>query len=146
MQVVTLPARPATEPIVASPHARAYVLPPAAPLPDGADAAFDLADGSRFVYAPEAPGTFTATLAVDPFVRGNSFKPLHDSPRALSALLSVAAGRRVDTGPESERLFLILRGVGLLFEENGDTHRIEPNSVALVPPGGAREGLGAGPR
>lgn len=136
MQVVPFPARPSAEaPVVESERTRAFVLPAGAALPEGADLVFDLSDGSRFAYVPRAPGGPVQERAIDPFARGNKFAPLHESERALSALLSIAAGRRVDTGPESERLFVFLRGPGLLFEENGDTHRFAPHQCALVPAG-----------
>jgi len=139
VQLAALPARASAEPVLESAHSRSFLLAPRAELPNGTDAVIDLADSSRFAYAPRAPDasapTMAAQLAIDPFVRGNAFRPLHESSRALSALLSIAAGRRVDTGADSERTFLFLRGAGLVFEENGDTHRFEPNHVALVPPG-----------
>lgn len=136
VRVEPLPARPSPDaPIVASAHTRVFVVGPAAPLPAGTDAVIELPDGQRFAYAPVAAGGEARTLAIDPFVRGNSFKPLHESERALAAQLSIAAGRRVETGPESERLLLVLRGAGLVFVENGDALRIEPNHVALIPAG-----------
>lgn len=137
MLVVDLPLRAQDAPLADTPHARAFLVAPGAPAPEGADAAVDLPDGARFVYAPLAGSGSGAmpVLPVDPFLRGNAFRPLHDSPRAQAALLSVAAARRVDTGPESERMFLALRGNGLVFEENGDTHRFGPRSLVVAPAG-----------
>lgn len=136
MQVVPFPPRPSSDaPLLETPHTRAYLVAPGATWPAGSDVILQLPDGARFAYVPTAAGPGPAEVTIDPFVRGNSFKPLHDSPRALSALLSIAAARRVDTGPESERVFVFLRGSGLVFEENGDTHRFEPNTVCLAPAG-----------
>ncbi|HVM45311.1 MAG TPA: hypothetical protein VM582_05195, partial [Candidatus Thermoplasmatota archaeon] len=75
----------------------------------------------------------------------NAFKPLHESERALAALLSIAASRRLDAGAESERAFLFLRGRGLLILENGDTHHFEPHTLAVVPPGFAARLWAQGP-
>lgn len=117
-------------------HARGYLLPPAGPLPEGCDFAFGLPGALRFAYVPRTGGDAPAHEAeVDPFLRGNQFKPLHQSARTLAALLSIAAARRVETGPESERLFVFLRGTGLLFQENGDTHRFAPGWAGVVPAG-----------
>lgn len=132
-----LPERPSLEtPAVETPHARGYLLPPAGPLPEGCDLAFGLPAALRFGYVPTAGGEAARReVEVDPFLRGNQFKPLHQTGRALAALLSIAAGRRVETGPESERLFVFLRGTGLVFQENGDTHRFAPGWAGVVPAG-----------
>lgn len=132
-----LPERPSLEtPCVETPHARGYLLPPAGPLPEGCDLAFGLPGALRFAYVPSAPGEAARhEVEVDPFLRGNQFRPLHQSARSLAALLSIAGGRRLETGPESERLLVFLRGSGLLFMENGDTHRFEPGHAGVVPPG-----------
>lgn len=138
-RTVPFPPQPSADaPLVESTHSRAFLLPPSAAVPTGCDVVLPLPDGPRLAYVPTAPapGEHAAVeVAVDPFVRGNQFKPLHQSERALSALLSIAASRRLDTGPESERLFVFLRGRGLVFMENGDTHRFEPNTLALIPAG-----------
>lgn len=138
-RVIEFPARPSAEPVAESAHTRAYILAPGAPLPDGADAFVTLPDGARFVYVPRAPlagaSGMARALDVDPGARGNRFMPIHESERALAALLSIAASRRLDTGPESERLFLFLRGSGLLFTQDEQSHRFAPNTLALVPPG-----------
>ena len=132
-----LPGRPSLEtPAVETAHARGYLLSPAGPLPEGCDLAFGLPGALRFAYVPRAPGDAArAEIEVNPFLRGNQFRPLHQSGRALAALLSIAAGRRVETGPESERLFVFLRGTGLVFQENGDTHRFAPGWAGVVPAG-----------
>lgn len=118
-----------------TPHSRVYLLPPGGAPPPDTDAVLDLPDGGRVAYAPREPGGPATQLALDPFVRGNAFKPLHQSERALSALLSLAASRRLDTGPESERIFLFLRGPGLLSLANEDVQRFGPNTLAIVPAG-----------
>lgn len=120
-------------------HSTCYHLPPSGAEPADADLVFALADGTRFAYAPRGAPGGAHEAQVDAFLRGNAFRPMHDSPRVLAATLSIAAGRRMETGPESERLFLFLRGVGLVFLENGDTVKFEPGSVVAVTPGaGAR--------
>lgn len=134
-RAIDLPQRPTAEAFAETTHARLYVLAPGAPLPEAADVSFTLPDGSRFAYAPRAPGGPAQEVAIDPMLRGNAFKPLHQSPRALSALLSLAASRRVDTGPESERVFLFLRGTGLVSLENNDVIRFNPNVAVVVPAG-----------
>ncbi|HUR70292.1 MAG TPA: hypothetical protein VM370_13690 [Candidatus Thermoplasmatota archaeon] len=140
MDVVPFPPRPSPEaPLVASATSSAFLLPPGAPLPPGTDTWLHLPDGARFAYVPTPgpapePGT-DVMLTVDPFVRGNRFTPLHESPRALAALLGIAAARRVDSGPESERLFLFMRGQGLVFDQNGDSARFGPMTACLAPAG-----------
>jgi hypothetical protein len=136
-RLVELPTRPdAIVPFLETAHSRAYLLAPGVAVPDGTDAVLHLPDGARLAYAPRAPGgAEPTTLAVDPMMRGNSFKPLYQSDRALAAQLSIAASRRVDTGPESERVFLFLRGPGLLSLANEDVHRFGPMSLAIVPAG-----------
>jgi quercetin dioxygenase-like cupin family protein len=117
--------------VVETPHARVV-----AALADDAEATLFLADGTPVSYTLRAAGEpARAELKVDPMLRGNAFKPLHDSARAQAALLSVAASRRMESGPQSERAFVILRGSGLVFLENGDTMRIAPGDVAIVPAG-----------
>lgn len=136
-RTLPLPDRPSlTEPAVETTHARGYLLPPAGPPPEGCDFLFGLPGALRFAYVPKAEGAAAQhAVEVDPFLRGNAFKPLHQSPRSLAALLSIAAARRVETGPESERLFVFLRGTGLIFLENGDTFRFEPGHAGVVPAG-----------
>ena len=136
-RLVALPPRPdALVPFVETTHSRAFLLAPGTQVPDGADAVLHLPDGARFVYVPRAPSAAPpATLAVDPMMRGNAFRPLHQSERALAAQLSIAAARRVDTGPESERLFLFLRGPGLISLENEEVLRFGPMTLAVVPAG-----------
>lgn len=135
-RVVDLPTRPdARVPFVETTHSRVYLLPPGGAAPPDTDALLDLPDGARVAYAPRAPGGPAVEIAVDPFVRGNAFKPLHQSERALAALLSLATSRRLDTGPESERIFLILRGPGLLSFANEDVQRFGPNMLAVAPAG-----------
>jgi mannose-6-phosphate isomerase-like protein (cupin superfamily) len=41
----------------------------------------------------------------------------------------------METGPQSERVFVILRGTGLVFLENGDQLRFGPGDAAVVPAG-----------
>lgn len=135
-RLVELPARPdALVPFVETARSRVYLLPAGGAPPPDTDAVVDLPDGRRVAYAPREPGGPATPLALDPFVRGNAFKPLHQSERALSALLSLAASRRLDTGPESERIFLFLRGPGLLSLANEDAHRFGPGMLAVVPAG-----------
>ena len=128
---------PRAEAAMETPHARVHVLSPAAAPPAGAEVSFLLPTSARVAYVPRAPGDAAAVheLEVDPLLRGNAFKPLHASPRALAPLFSVAAGRRLGTGPESERVIVLLRGTGLVFMENGDVHPFEPNTLVYVPAG-----------
>lgn len=133
-----LPGAPSLDaPAVETTHARGYLLPSSGPLPEGCDLVFGLPGALRFAYVPRAPaaGAPAREVEVDPFVHGNAFRPLHQGPRSLAALLSIAAGRRLETGPESERLLVFLRGRGLVFLENGDTHRFEPGWAGVVPGG-----------
>lgn len=132
-RVVPFPGQPSL--FAETAHARVHLVGPSAALPPDTDAVVELADGGRIAYAPREPGGPAALLKVDPFARGNSFQPLHESPRALAALLSIAAARRLDTGAESERVFVFLRGRGLLSLENGDVHRFEPHTLGIVPAG-----------
>lgn len=121
---------PSSGSILETPHARLAVGA------TGAEVVLPLPDGRVIGYAPEGESPAAAAeLAIDPFLRGNQFRVLHQSPRTLVALLSIAAGRRVDTGPESERVFVFLRGPGLVFAENGDTMRFAPGMAAVVPAG-----------
>lgn len=126
---------PGAAPVVETPHARAYRVGPDAPLPPAADVEFTLADGTRFVYAPSQGEAPCARVQVDPFRKGNHFERLHESPRSLAALVSLAQQRRVEMGPESERLVVFLRGHGLVFLENGDTHKWAEGYVAILPAG-----------
>lgn len=132
-----LPEAPSLEtPAVETTHARGFVVGAASPLPDGCEVVFPLPSMARFAYVPRAVGPAAqAEVAADPFLRGNQFKLLHDSPRALAAAISIAANRRVEMGPESERLLVFLRGQGLVFLENGDTFRFAPGDVAVLPAG-----------
>lgn len=131
-----LPPEPSDAPVLETAHARAYRLAPGASLPEGTDVAFTLRDGTTFAYAPAAAAAAAPALVrVDPFLKGNHFQPLHESPRALAALISVAQQRRVEMGPESERLVVFLRGHGLVFLENGDTMKWAEGFVALLPAG-----------
>jgi quercetin dioxygenase-like cupin family protein len=90
------------------------------PLPDGRVAGYGRGAG--------------ALLAVEPLA-GNAFRPLHASDATLAALLSIAAGRRMETGPESERVLVFLRGAGFVFLQNGDALRFAPGDAALLPAG-----------
>lgn len=136
-RLVALPPRPdAVVPFVETPHTRAFLLAPGATPPQGTDAVVELPDGGRFAYVPRAPSEDAPReLAIDPTLRGNQFRPLHETTRALGALLSLAASRRLDSGPESERMFLFLRGPGLLSLENGDALRFGPGMLGVVPAG-----------
>ena len=136
-RTLPLPERPSPEtPAVETTHALGYLLSPMGPLPEGCDVAFGLPGALRFAYVPKAPGAAAGQeVQVDPFLRGNQFRPLHQSARTLAALLSIAAQRRLETGPESERLLVFLRGTGLVFLENGDTHRFAPGWAGVVPAG-----------
>lgn len=123
-------------PVLDSPHAQAFVVSPLAPAPPGAEVVFALPSGARFAYVPRAGGDAQAREVVaDPAMRGHAFKPLFESPRALAAAVGVASQRRVHVGPESERVFVFLRGHGLVFLENGDTLKFEPNTLAFLPAG-----------
>lgn len=66
---------------------------------------------------------------------GNAFVPLYESERSACALFHVEAGRRMHTGPESERTFLFLGGTGLVFLEEGTTVPIRAGDVAVLAPG-----------
>lgn len=132
-RVVPFPERPSL--VAETTHARVHLLGPSGELPADTDAVVELADGARIAYAPREPGGPATALKFDPFTRGNAFQPLHESPRALAALLSLAAARRLDTGAESERVFVFLRGRGLLSLENGDVHRFEPHTLGIAPAG-----------
>lgn len=142
-RVAPFPAGPGA--IDQTPHARVLLLAPSDPPPADTDALIPLADGSRIAYVPRAPGGPATELKVDPFLRGNAFEKIHESPRALAALLSIAAARRMDAGADSERVFVFLRGAGLLSLENGDVHRFEPNTLAIVPAGFAARLWAQGP-
>lgn len=144
--VAPLPPRPTAAPVLESPAARVYLLAPGAAPPEGTDALLPLPDGARIAYAPkEGAADAPAQLDIDPFIRGNAFHPLHASARAESALVSIAASRRMDAGPESERVFVGLRGKALLSLENGDVHKIEPNTVAFVRAGESARVWAQGP-
>ena len=135
MDALPLVRRLGPEPLE-SPHATLHLVRPAAPLPPGCDVAVLLPDLSRAAYVPRAPGEGARVeVAPDPFVRGNSFRPLHESPRSLAALVSVAAGRTMTSGPESERVLVFVRGSGLVFLQNGDALKFGPMDAALLPAG-----------
>jgi quercetin dioxygenase-like cupin family protein len=124
--------------VVAGAHARLHVLAPGATLPAGAACAFALADGRQVAFEPRppaAPATAPERLAIDETLRANAFRPLHESRSALAALVSVAAGRRLESGPESERALVALRGRGLVFLDNGDALRFQAGDVVLLPAG-----------
>ena len=89
-----------------------------------------LADGRVAGYGA-GPGH---VLRVEP-LSGNAFQPVHASATTLAAVLSIAAGRRMETGPESERVLVFLRGAGLVFLQNGDEMRFQPGDAALLPAG-----------
>src|SRR5581483_524714 len=130
-----LPAPHATAPALETPAAVCYHLPPGAPLPARTEAFVTLPDATRFAYVSREGAGAAAEVAADPLLRGNAFKPAHASASTLVAVLSLAASRRLDMGPESERVLLVLRGRGLVSLENGDAHRVEPMHVAFVPGG-----------
>lgn len=140
-------ARPdAVVPAFETPAARCYHLPPGGAAPAGTEVVMPLPDATRLAYAPRGnEGVVAVELPVDPLLRGNAFSPLHQSAITQVALLSVAAARRVDVGPESERVFVILRGLGLVFLDNGDTFRIEPGTWAFIPAGEAARLWAQGP-
>lgn len=122
--------------VTQTPRSSCVVLSFGAAPPPGADLVVALDDGRRLAFVPlvEGPGA-GGEVVPDPLLRGNAFLPVHESGRALAAMLSVAASRRVETGPESERVFVFLRGRGLVFLENGDTFGFEPGTLVVVPPG-----------
>lgn len=130
-----LPPSPSTEPVLETPAGRLVLVAARGPLPEGTDVALLLPDATRIAYVPRAPGGEAKGVQADPFLRGNQFKPLHASPRALAAQLSIAPSRRVETGPESERVFVFLRGSGLVFLNNGDVFRFEAHHVGFIPAG-----------
>lgn len=129
--------RPDEPPLLRTARSACHVLPPGAALPEGCELSVPLPDGSRFAYVPlpVQPDAAPHEVAPDPFLRGNQFRPLLDAGRTQAALVSIAVSRRMEMGPESERVVVFLRGQGLVFLENGDTHRFEPRWVGLVPPG-----------
>lgn len=90
------------------------------PLPDGRVVGYGAGAG--------------VVLSVEP-LSGNAFRPMHQSSTTLAALLSIAAGRRMETGPESERVLVFLRGNGLVFLQNGDEMRFRAGDAALLPAG-----------
>jgi hypothetical protein len=129
----------ASQPAFETPASRVLLLPPGGPLPEGCEAFVPLPDATRVAYVSRAAPGSAVEIAPDPFLRGNKFVPVHASATTLGALLSIAAGRRLDTGPDSERVLLILRGKGLVFLDNGDTMPVEAGWWAFVPGGeGAR--------
>jgi hypothetical protein len=117
-------------------HGLLHVLAEGAALPPSCDAAFVLPGKALVAFEPlpSAPGA-RAMLAVDAQLRENAFRPLHASARSHAALLSLAVARRMESGPESERALVFLRGSGLVFLENGDALRFAPLSAALLPAG-----------
>lgn len=66
---------------------------------------------------------------------GNAFVPLYESGASACALFHVEAGRRMHTGPESERTLLFLGGTGLIFLEEGTTVPIRAGDLAVLAPG-----------
>lgn len=126
---------PSPQPAFETPAAVCYHLPAGGALPDGAEIVVQLPDATRFAYAARAAPGPGVEVAVDPLLRGNAFKPVHASATTLAAVLSLAASRRMDMGPESERVLLVLRGRGLVSLDNGDAHRVEPMTWAFVPAG-----------
>lgn len=122
--------------VAQTPHSRSLLLAPGEPAPAGYDALVVLADGRRLAYAPTLEGPDAGTEVMpDPLMRGNAFVPAHQSARSLAALLSIAVTRRLETGPESERAMVFLRGKGLVFFQNGDTLKFEAGTFVVVPPG-----------
>lgn len=122
--------------VLATQHSRCLLLEPGAPAPEGFDVLVVLHDGRRLAYAPSMAGPDSgAELVPDPLLRGNAFLPVHESERCLAAFISIAAGRRVETGPESERILVVFRGVGMAFLENEDLLKFEPGTVVALPPG-----------
>lgn len=90
----------------------------------------------RALGALEAPDADEETVRVDAArPQGNSFQVVFESTRAAGAFLSIAAGRRVDAGPESERTWIVLAGRGLVFLQNETTLPVKAGDVAVVPPG-----------
>lgn len=133
---VQLPdARPG-DAVARTPHSQAMLLDVEGAPPEGADAVVVLADGRRLAYLPALPGPDAGSRIVpDPLMRGNAFVPVHESPRSLGALISVAASRRVGMGPESERVLVFLRGEGMVFLENEDILKFAPGTLVVLPPG-----------
>lgn len=122
--------------VLQTPHSRCVLLDVGEPAPPGFDLVVVLADGRRLAYEPALAGPDSgAELVPDPLLRGNAFLPVHESDRSLAAFLSIAASRRVATGPESERIVVIFRGVGMVFLENEDLLKFEPGTVLALPPG-----------
>src|SRR5207249_5635337 len=114
-----------------------HVMGPRDAPPEGAEVLLRLSSLDVAAYVPRGGGTGApaAEIAPDPLLRGNAFRVAHESPRTLAALVSVAAGRRMESGPESDRLFLVLRGSGLVFLQNGETLRFAPLDAIFVPAG-----------
>jgi len=130
-----LPPPDATAPAFGTPAALCYHLPAGGAAPQGCEIVMPLPDATRFAYASRAAPGDGREVVVDPLLRGNAFRPLHESATTLAAALSIAGGRRLDTGPESERVILVLRGHGLLFAQNGDALRVEPGHWGFAPAG-----------
>lgn len=104
-------------------------------VPRRFDVAFPLPDGRLVGYAPREGDVASRIVPIDASLHGNAFLPVHESPHALAAVLSIAAGRRMETGPESERMLVFLRGTGLVFLQNGETMRYAAGFATLVPAG-----------
>lgn len=100
--------------------------------PETFEVALALPDGRIVAYV--ARGAAGLTLAPEPLA-GNAFRPVHESDATQVALLSIAAARRLETGPESERVLVFLRGRGLVFLQNGDALPYAAGDVALLPAG-----------
>ncbi|HVL49233.1 MAG TPA: cupin domain-containing protein [Candidatus Thermoplasmatota archaeon] len=94
-----------------------------------------------FVYEPAIgegdPGLRRLSLLPTTALEGNAFVPLAETRRLAAALLRVAPGRGVTAGHESERAFLVLRGSGVAFMEDGNNLAYQPGEIVLVPAGDA---------
>ncbi len=137
MEDVPRVARIGTDSVVyESQRSRGLLVPVGDKAPEGTDVLVALPDGRRLAYLPTPPSPDMPTdVVADPLIRGNAFVPVHESAHSLAAVLSVAAGRRVNTGPESERVLVVLRGTGLVFLEKEDTIPFETGDVVVIPGG-----------
>ncbi|HWG89569.1 MAG TPA: hypothetical protein VNZ52_01845, partial [Candidatus Thermoplasmatota archaeon] len=66
---------------------------------------------------------------------GNAFHPVYETPDSACGLFHIEAGRRLTTGPESERTFLITEGTGLVFLEDETTLPLRAGDVCIVQAG-----------
>lgn len=112
---------------------------------DDAEVLVDLPQGFVAAYAPKLAGVAARKRVVVEPLSGNAFRLVHESDRAQAALVSIAAARRLESGPQSERVFVFLRGKGLVFFENGDTLPFASGDAVVLPAGEAVRVWAQGP-